>query len=138
MDPIHILLIEDSEGDIILTQKALQSGKLHIKLDIVRDGEQAIEYLQAHQETPPDLVLLDLNLPRVSGHEVLKFIKTTNIHKSIPVIVLTTSESEKDITKTYNNYANGYIVKPINVQQFFEVVNQIQNFWFTIVKLPNK
>ena len=101
MDPIHILLIEDSEGDIILTQKALQSGKLHIKLDIVRDGEQAIEYLQAHQETPPDLVLLDLNLPRVSGHEVLKFIKTTNIHKSIPVIVLTTSESEKDITKTY-------------------------------------
>lgn len=104
----------------------------------MRDGEKAIEYLQLPDTELPDLILLDLNLPRVNGHEVLEFVKTSERLKRIPVVILTTSSSEKDVNETYDHYANGYIVKPVDVSQFFDVVTQIQDFWFTVVKLPNK
>jgi len=138
MDSIEILLVEDSEGDILLTKKALQRGKFRNNLHVVRDGEEAIEYLSSPDMVRPDLILLDLNLPRVNGQEVLKFTKTTEALKRIPVIVLTTSESDKDVLQTYDLHANGYIVKPVDVNQFFGVVSQIQDFWLTVVKLPDK
>ncbi len=138
MKPINILLVEDSEGDILLTQKALERGRIKNDLYIMRDGEKAIEYLQLPDTELPDLILLDLNLPRVNGHEVLEFVKTSERLKRIPVVILTTSSSEKDVNETYDHYANGYIVKPVDVSQFFDVVTQIQDFWFTVVKLPNK
>lgn len=137
MKPIDILLVEDSEGDIVLTKKALARGKLNNNLHIARDGEEAINFLKSGESNHPDLVLLDLNLPRVNGQEVLKFIKETESLKRIPVIILTTSEADQDIIESYNLHANGYIVKPVNIGKFFEVVAQIQNFWFTIVKLPS-
>lgn len=138
MNPIEILLVEDSEGDILLTKKALERGKINNNLYIARDGEEAIQYLKDSKNTRPDLILLDLNLPRIDGREVLKMIKSTDSIKRIPVIILTTSDSEKDILDTYDSYANGYIVKPVDMSQFFGVVSQIENFWFTVVKLPQK
>ena len=138
MDSIEILLIEDSEGDILLTKKALERGRFKNNLHVVHDGEEAIKFLTSPNAIRPDLILLDLNLPRVNGHEVLKFAKTTEDLKRIPIIILTTSESEKDVSQTYDLHANGYIVKPVDVSQFFDVVSQIQDFWFTVVKLPDK
>lgn len=138
MDAIAILLVEDSEGDILLTKKALERGRFKNNLHVVHDGEEAIDFLTSTDSVRPDLILLDLNLPRVNGQEVLKYVKTTENLKRIPVIILTTSESEKDILQTYDLHANGYIVKPVDVSQFFNVVSQIQDFWFTVVKLPDK
>lgn len=138
MDPIEILLVEDSEGDILLTKKALERGKINNNLYIARDGEEALKFLLDETSVYPDLILLDLNLPRVNGQEVLKTIKETEKIKRIPVIILTTSESDKDVLSTYDLHANGYIVKPVDMSKFFDVVKQIQHFWFTVVKLPNK
>lgn len=138
MDSIEILLVEDSEGDILLTKKALERGKINNNLYIARDGEEALKFLLDETSVHPDLILLDLNLPRVNGQEVLKTIKETETIKRIPVIILTTSESDKDVVSTYDLHANGYIVKPVDMSKFFDVVKQIQNFWFTVVKLPNK
>lgn len=140
MNPIHILLVEDNEGDIILTMEALNEGKVTNKISVARDGEQAMQFLNKEGKylrvDRPDLILLDINLPRVDGKEVLSYIKSTAALKAIPVVMLTTSTSEKDILDAYKNYASCYISKPVNLDKFFEVVQKIENFWISIVHLP--
>jgi len=138
--PIEILLVEDNPGDVRLTKEALKEGKVMNVLNTVGDGEEALAYLRrqgAHaQATRPDLVLLDLNLPRKSGREVLAEIKEDPDLKRIPVVILTVSEAEQDIIKSYNLHANCYITKPVNLEQFIEVVKSIEDFWLTVVMLP--
>jgi len=141
MNPIHILLVEDNEGDILLTTEALQDGKILNKITVARDGRQAIDFLTkagefAEAETP-NLVLLDINLPKKNGHEVLNFIKTNNKLKHLPVIMLTTSSAERDISLAYNHHANCYITKPVDVDDFMEAILKMEEFWINIVKLPN-
>ena len=139
MTPIYILLVEDNEGDIMLTKEALEDAKILINLAVKKDGKEAIDYLSVRESNDlPDLILLDVNLPKKSGHEVLKFIKENDLIKHIPVIMLTTSSSEKDINLSYNNYANCYITKPVDASDFLSVVATIENFWVSIVKLPVK
>ncbi|MDB5248058.1 MAG: two-component system response regulator [Segetibacter sp.] len=142
MKNIHILLVEDNEGDIILTQEALSDAKIKNKVSVSRDGEEAISYLNKALEDPeellPDLILLDINLPKIDGKEVLHYIKTTPSFKKIPVVMLTTSSSELDVVDSYNNYANCFISKPVDLNKFFDVVRMIEDFWITIVKLPSK
>jgi CheY-like chemotaxis protein len=137
---IDILLVEDSEGDIRLAKEALKDGKVKNVLHVARDGVEGVEFLKrkgAFQDAPrPDLILLDLNLPRMDGREVLSEIKSDPDLKSIPVVVLTTSQNEEDILKSYNLHANCYITKPMDVMQFLKVVASIEEFWLTIVKLP--
>lgn len=139
--PIKILLVEDSPGDVELTQEALRESKIAIDLQVVSDGEEAMAYL--HQAPPftdaprPDLILLDLNLPRKDGREVLAEIKSNPELKFIPVVILTTSQAEEDILKSYHLHANCYITKPVDVGQFFTVVKSVEEFWFTVVKLPH-
>jgi len=140
MKEIHILLIEDNEGDIILTLEALNEGKIHNKVFVVRDGFEALQFLQQegkHERALlPDLILLDINLPKIDGKEVLTAIKTDERLKKIPVIMLTTSSAEKDIIDSYNRYANCYITKPVNLNAFMEVVRSIEDFWIGVVQLP--
>jgi CheY-like chemotaxis protein len=136
MQPINILLVEDNEGDIVLTMEALKEGRLHNTVTVIRDGEAAIGFLDDRENAAPDLILLDINLPRIDGKEVLRFIKSHPVHKSCPVIMLTTSSREKDIVDAYNEYANCYIVKPVNLESFMEVVRSIEDFWISIVRLP--
>ena len=139
--PIEILLIEDNEGDIILTQKAFQKGKILNNLHVCRDGQEGLDFLFKRNPTDaptPDLVLLDLNMPKVSGQEVLKTMREDEKLKSIPVVVLTTSNSSEDILRSYQLHANSYIRKPVDFQQFSKVIQQIEDYWFTIVKLPPK
>ncbi len=140
MKSVHILLVEDNEGDILLTTEALEEGKIFNKLSVVRDGKEAIDFLNRNGNFEsaqlPDLILLDVNLPRVNGHEVLEYIKTHPDFKVIPVIMLTTSSSQEDINLSYKNYANCYITKPIEVSDFMEAVNKIEEFWINLVKLP--
>lgn len=141
MNPIHILLVEDNEGDILLTTEALEEGKITNKISVVNDGKQAIDFLSkkglyTNAETP-HLVLLDINLPKKNGHEVLKHIKTDESTKHLPVVMLTTSSAEKDILESYKNYANCYITKPIEIADFMGAIAKIKNFWFNIVQLPN-
>lgn len=142
MKEIDILLVEDNEGDIVLTMEALKQGKLKNKVLIARDGQMALDMLlknapYQHQITP-DLILLDINLPKMDGIEVLKQIKENELLKRIPVIMLTTSSEEADILKSYNNYANCYITKPINLSSFMEVVSTVEEFWVSLVQLPLK
>lgn len=141
MKSIHVLLVEDNEGDIILTKEALEEGKLVNKISIARDGKEALDFLEKKQPfeeaDAPDLILLDVNLPKKNGHEVLQFIKTADAYKHIPVIMLTTSSSHRDINVSYTNHANCYITKPVEVDEFFKVLLQIENFWVNIVKLPS-
>ncbi|SMO35923.1 response regulator [Gracilimonas mengyeensis] len=137
---IHILLVEDNEGDIVLTTEALEEGKLNNSISVVRDGWQAIQYLEKEEgyedvETP-DLILLDINLPKINGHKVLKHIKTSGHLKQIPVIMLTTSSDEIDINKSYKNHSNCYITKPIDINDFLDVISTIENFWISIVQFP--
>jgi CheY-like chemotaxis protein len=138
--PIEILLVEDNPADVRLTQEALKEEKLHINLNVVYDGVEALSFL--HREgshakaVRPDLILLDLNLPRKDGREVLEEIKNDPLLEAIPVVVLTVSEAEKDILESYHLHANCYIVKPLDLHQFSKVVKSIQDFWLTIVKLP--
>lgn len=140
MKPVHILLIEDNEGDILFIKEAFEETRLANEITVLRNGEKAIKYLQKKGEyqnaITPDLIILDVNLPRKSGHEVLQFIKFTGDLKVIPVIMLTTSSSDQDITKSYENYVNCYITKPAEVDEFLEAVTRIENFWFNLVKLP--
>ncbi|MBN2620593.1 response regulator [candidate division WOR-3 bacterium] len=137
---VEILLIEDSPGDVRLAKEALRDSKIYNKLHVIEDGVKAIEYLRKKgsyaNETRPDLILLDLNLPRKDGREVLAEIKGDDDLKRIPVVILTISTDEEDILKTYNLHANCYISKPLEVLQFIKVVKAIEDFWFTIVKLP--
>lgn len=138
--PIEILLVEDNPGDVRLTKEALKEGKVVNNLHTVGDGEEALAYLRRQgpftQATRPDLILLDLNLPKKSGREVLAEIKKDPDLKRIPVVILTVSEAEQDIIKSYNLHANCYITKPVNLEQFMEVVQSIENFWLTVVMLP--
>ncbi|MGW1456015.1 response regulator [Salegentibacter agarivorans] len=142
MESIHILLVEDNEGDILLTSEALEDGKILNKLSVVRDGKQAMDFLDKKgthvKALTPDLILLDVNLPKMNGHEVLKFVKQHKDLKQIPVIMLTTSSSKEDIDISYQNYANCYITKPIEVEDFMKAVNQIEEFWVNLVKHPSK
>ncbi len=139
---IRILLVEDNPGDVRLTKEALKESKLINDLVVVGDGVEAMNYLKkggSHAFTDlPDLILLDLNLPKKDGREVLAEIKADENLKKIPVVVLTISKSEEDILKSYNLHANCYITKPIDFGQFIKVVRSIEDFWFTIVKLPNR
>jgi len=138
--PIEILLVEDSPGDVRLTQEALVESKVNNKLNVVVDGEEAMQYLRQKGKYSdvllPDLILLDLNLPRKDGREVLKEIKQDPGLKKIPVVILTTSRSEQDIIKTYESHANCYISKPVDLEEFLRVVRSINDFWLTIVRLP--
>lgn len=140
MQAIEILLVEDNPGDIRLTQEALKDSKLHNNLSVVKDGVEALAFLRCegqYTEAPrPDIILLDLNLPRKDGREVLEEIKSDDTLKRIPVVVLTTSDDDMDIIATYNLHANCYITKPVDLQQFVRIVKSIENFWFSIVKLP--
>ena len=138
--PLEVLLVEDSPGDVRLTQEALKDAKVHINLRVVRDGIDAMAFLMREGEYAtaprPDLILLDLNLPRKDGREVLKEIKENQELKSIPVVILTTSASEADILRSYLLHANCYITKPVNLDGFLTVVKSIDNFWLSVVKLP--
>ena len=138
--PIEILLVEDNPGDIRLTKEAFKEGKLKNHLNVVEDGKEAISFLKKegqYADAPrPDLILLDLNLPKKDGREVLSEIKVDKNLKRIPVVILTTSKAEEDILKTYNHHANCYITKPVDMDQFINVVKYIEDFWFTIVRLP--
>lgn len=142
LKPINILLVEDNLGDIRLTKEALKESKLSVHLDVVMDGVEAMAFLKKEDKfkdaVTPDLILLDLNLPRKDGREVLKELKADDKLKVIPVAVLTISKLEKDILESYNLHVNCYINKPLDMDQFFEVVKAIKNFWFTIVTLPPK
>ena len=142
MRPIHILLVEDNEGDILLTQEALLETNFNNEVTVMRDGDAAINFLQEavtkNLKKIPELIILDINLPKVDGKEVLNFIKSHIDLKRIPVVMLTTSSSEADIRDAYNNHANCYITKPVDFNNFFEIIKAIENFWISIVKLPTK
>ncbi len=137
---INILLVEDNEGDILLTREALESGKLINNLDVTRNGELAINFLtdiiENNEKDLPDMILLDINLPKKNGQDVLHFIKEHDLLKHIPVIMLTTSSSEKDVLTSYRNHANCYITKPIDVNNFMSIIAKLEEFWISIVKLP--
>jgi two-component system, chemotaxis family, response regulator Rcp1 len=138
--PIQVLLVEDSPGDVRLTQEAFREAKVRINLHVASDGAEAMAFLGRegkHVDAPrPDLVLLDLNLPKKDGREVLAEIKGNSCLQTIPVVILTTSESEADILKSYMLHANCYITKPVSLEGFLKVVKSIDNFWLTVVKFP--
>jgi CheY-like chemotaxis protein len=140
-EPFSILLVEDNPGDIDLTREALRDAKVHIQLHVAMDGVEAIDFLRrrgSHVTAPrPDLVLLDLNLPRKDGREVLAEIKGDPELRTIPVVVLSSSEAERDILRSYELHANCYVTKPVDLDRLIEIVNSIEEFWMTIVKLPS-
>jgi len=140
--PIDILLVEDNPGDVRLTVEALKEGKVHNKLHVAKDGMEAMAFLHKegkYADAPhPDLILLDLNLPKKDGREVLEEIKEDPRLKRIPVVILTGSKAGEDILKSYNLHANCYITKPVDLEQFITVVESIEDFWLTIVKLPSE
>ena len=140
--PVEILLVEDNPGDVRLTQEALKEAKILNNLSVIMDGVEAVNFLRRkdkYRDAPrPDLILLDLNLPKKDGREVLEEIKTDLNLKRIPVVVLSVSKATEDITKSYNLHANCYITKPVDLDQFIRVVKSIEEFWLTIVKLPAK
>jgi two-component system response regulator len=139
---IEILMVEDDPGDVDLTRETLDESKIRVSLNVVEDGVKALEYLhqkgQYANAARPDMILLDLNLPKKDGREVLAEIKSDPNLRTIPVVVLTTSDADEDIFKTYDLGANCYITKPVGLDQFSKVVKSIENFWFTIVKMPKK
>src|SRR4028119_608162 len=138
--PIEILLVEDSSTDVMLAEEALERAKLRNNLHVVKDGVEAMAFLRKegkYLDVPrPDLVLLDLNMPRKDGREVLAEVKADDDLKSIPVVVLTTSKAQEDVLKAYGLHANCYISKPVDFEQFANVVKAIDQFWFTVVTLP--
>lgn len=137
---IEILLVEDNPGDVRLTQEVFKEGKIRNRLNVAWNGEEALAYLHRTgrfaQAPRPDIILLDLNLPRKGGREVLAEIKADPKLRCIPVVILTTSQAEQDISESYNQHANCYIVKPVELDQFINVVRTIEGFWLQIVKLP--
>lgn len=140
MQEIHILLVDDNEGDVLLTREALQDARIVNRISVAYDGVEALKFLRKQapfrDSESPDLILLDINLPRMDGKEVLSIIKNDPDLKRIPVIMLTTSSSEKDILTSYDNHANCYITKPVDLERFMDVVRTIEDFWISIVKLP--
>jgi chemotaxis family two-component system response regulator Rcp1 len=139
---IDILVVEDNPGDARLIMEVLKSNKIHNSLRIVKDGVEAMDFLHKKGEFAdvprPDLIFLDLNLPKKDGREVLAELKSDNDLKSIPVVVMTMSQSEEDILRAYNLHANCFVTKPIDLDQFVKVVESIEDFWFSLVKLPSK
>jgi len=137
---VQLLLVEDNPGDVRLTQEAFKDSHVHCDLHVVTDGEQALDFLfrrGAFQNAPkPDLILLDLNLPRRNGREVLAELKRDSVLSSIPVVILTTSQAEEDVARAYQLHANCYISKPVDFEQFMKVVRCIDEFWLTVVRLP--
>ena len=140
--PMEVLLVEDSAGDVRLTREALKDAKVHVHLQVVSDGIEAMAFLKRegqHVQAPrPDLILLDLNLPKKDGRQVLEEIKQSPSLKSIPVVILTTSASKADILRSYMLHANCYITKPVDLNGFLDVVKSIDNFWLSVVKLPRE
>jgi len=138
--PVEILLVEDNPGDVRLTEEALKEGKVYNQLHLAVDGVEALAFLRResrYADAPrPDLILLDLNLPKKDGRQVLEEIKNDPDLRRIPVVILTTSQAEQDILKSYNLYANCYITKPVDLEQFIHVVKTVDCFWLSIVKLP--
>lgn len=139
MKPVEVLLVEDDPGDVILTQEGLRASKLHINLHVVDNGEKALAFLRReapYEDAPrPGLIILDLNLPRVNGMEVLKEIKTSETLQTIPTVILTTSRAEEDVVRSYKLGANCYVSKPLNLDEFVKVVGSIETFWFTVVEI---
>lgn len=139
--PIEVLLVEDDPGDVLLIREAFEYNKVHNNLNVVSDGEQALDYLRrqgAHAEAiRPDLVLLDLNLPRKDGREVLAEVKQDEDLRTIPVVILTTSEAEEDVLKSYQLHANAYVTKPVDFERFVSIVRQIDDFFVSVVRLPS-
>jgi CheY-like chemotaxis protein len=142
MDLFHILLVEDNDGDVLLTEVALENTGIPFRLSVLSDGKSAIDFLDKIEEIAaadkPDIILLDINLPKKNGHEVLKFIKGNDKLKQIPVIILSTSSSQSDIDMAYANYANCVITKPSEMDQFLNMVSAIVNIWSSISNLPSK
>jgi two-component system response regulator len=138
--PIDILLVDDDKGDVLLTTKALHQGKLANQIHVARDGVEAMAFLRRegeHKAAPrPDLIFLDLNMPRKDGREVLEEIKHDDNLRSIPVVILTTSDADQDILRSYHLHANCYVTKPVGMDKFLNVVRDIQGYWFSVVKLP--
>ncbi len=138
--PIDVLMVEDNPADVRLTHEVLRESKLYCRINTVEDGERAMRFLRREGEyggvARPDLILLDLNLPRKDGREVLREIKQDEALKEIPVVILTTSRDEQDIVRSYRLHANCYVTKPVGLNEFTNVVHSIENFWFTVVKLP--
>jgi CheY-like chemotaxis protein len=139
--PIEVLLVEDDPGDVLLIREAFADNKVHNNLNVVSDGEQALAYLRQEGEYAgalrPDLMLLDLNLPRKDGREVLAEVKGDERLRSIPVVVLTTSEAEEDVLKSYQLHANAYVTKPVDFERFVAIVRQIDDFFVSVVRLPS-
>jgi CheY-like chemotaxis protein len=142
MKEVHILLVEDNEGDIVLTLEAFEESKILNKFSVVRNGKEALDFLFRNppfaEAKEPDIILLDINLPLKSGIEVLQEVKSDDRVKHIPVIMLTTSSSERDISLSYKHHANCYITKPVEVSKFLEAVNAIEHFWLQIVSLDGR
>ena len=138
---VTILLIEDNPGDVRLTQEAFKEGKKNVNLDVVMDGVEAINYLykrdQYSEKESPDLILLDLNLPKMDGREVLEKVKNDDNLRMIPIIVLTTSDADQDILKSYNLHVNCYLNKPVDFDKFFDIIQKIEDFWLTTAILPS-
>jgi CheY-like chemotaxis protein len=138
--PIEVLLVEDDEGDVLMTREALDEGKVFNRLTVVGDGVEAIAYLRREQPyadaTRPDLVLLDLNLPKRDGRQVLEEVKADPDLRRIPIVVLTTSEAEEDVLRSYDLHANAYVTKPVDFDRFVEVIRQIDDFFISVVRLP--
>jgi CheY-like chemotaxis protein len=139
--PIEVLLVEDDPGDVLLIREAFDFNKVHNNLNVVSDGEQALAYLRLEGEyadqVRPDLVLLDLNLPRKDGREVLAEVKGDPTLRAIPIVVLTTSEAEEDVLKSYDLHANAYVTKPVDFERFVAIVRQIDDFFVSVVRLPS-
>ena len=140
MQPLNVLLVEDNPGDADLTRETLESGKLLINISVAEDGERAIDFLLGRPPfaglPTPDLIILDLNLPKMDGREVLAEIKTHARLKTIPIVILTTSDAERDIAESYTLGANCYVTKPVGLAAFQTIVRAIEGFWFTVVKFP--
>jgi CheY-like chemotaxis protein len=141
-DPIEVLLVEDDPGDVLLIREAFEDNKVANRLHVVADGVEALDFMRQmgeHADAPrPDLVLLDLNLPRKDGREVLAEVKADERLRRIPVVVLTTSESEEDVLRSYALHANAYVTKPVDFDRFIEVVRKIDDFFVTVVRLPGR
>ncbi|MGM0579415.1 MAG: response regulator [Bacteroidota bacterium] len=142
MKPIHLLLVEDNEGDIILTQEAFEESKFIHTMEVAKNGKEALNILLQKEgyenSKEPDLVLLDINLPIKSGHEVLQEIKAIESKRHIPIVIFTTSSSQRDIDLAYSHNANCYVTKPVEIKGFMEAISSIKQFWFSIASLPNR
>lgn len=142
MKLVHVLLVEDNEGDVFLTTEALEDSKFVGEISIARDGQEALDFVfktnGCEDKKTPDLIILDVNLPKKSGHEVLEELKFHPTYKKIPVIILTTSSSRRDVERCYENHANSYITKPVEVTDFLEAISTIEQFWMSIASLPGQ